>query len=61
MFAVTVGLLFTVMDIPAEVAVAGLEQLAFEVSIHVTICPVVNVEVVKVAPLVPALVPFICH
>jgi hypothetical protein len=52
---------FTVMVIPALVAVVGLAQVALEVSIQVTICPFVRVVVVNVGLLVPALIPFTCH
>jgi hypothetical protein len=52
---------FTVMVIPALVAVVGLAQVALEVSIHVTTCPLVKVVVVNVGLLVPALMPLTFH
>jgi hypothetical protein len=52
---------FTVMVMPALVAVVGLAQVALEVSIQVTTWPLVNVVVVNVALLVPAFTPFTCH
>ena len=56
-----VTLAFTVIVMPFDVAVAGLAQVALEVRTHVTICPFVNVVVVKVALFVPAFVPFTFH
>ena len=55
----TVG--FTVIVIPVLVAVVGAAQGELEVSIHVTICPFVNVDEVNVVPPAPALTPFTCH
>ena len=52
---------FTTIVIPVLVAVVGLTHVAFEVSIQVTICPFVNVDVVNVVPPAPALTPFTCH
>lgn len=59
----TVGatLAVTVMVIVFEVAVAGTAQTAVEVITHVTICPFVNVVVVKVALFVPVFTPFTFH
>lgn len=51
---------FTVIVIPVLVAVVGLAQVAFEVNTHETICPLVNDEVVYVAP-VATLVPSTFH
>jgi len=60
---VTVGITLPliVMVIALEVAVAGDAHAAVEVIIHVTTCPLVSADVVKVALLVPALVPLTCH
>jgi hypothetical protein len=52
---------FTVMVMPALVAVVGLAQVALEVSTQVTTWPVVKALVVNVVLLVPAGVPFTCH
>jgi hypothetical protein len=52
---------FTVMVMPALVAVVGLAQVAFEVSTQVTTWPFVSALVVNVALLVPAGVPFTSH
>jgi hypothetical protein len=52
---------FTVMVMPALVAVVGLEQVAFEVSTQVTTWPFVSALVVNVALLVPAGVPLTSH
>jgi hypothetical protein len=52
----------TVMVMPADVALAGTGQVAFEVITTVTTCPLVNVELVKVEPVSPGtFVPLICH
>lgn len=47
--------------IPVEVAVVGLAQDKLLVKIHVTICPLVSVELVNVELFVPAFTPFTCH
>jgi hypothetical protein len=52
---------FTVMVMPALVAVVGLAQVALEVSTQVTTWPVVKALVVNVVLLVPAGVPLTCH
>ena len=52
---------FTVIAMPLDVASAGLAHAAFEVISQVTICPLVNVVVVKVELFVPAFDPFIFH
>jgi hypothetical protein len=53
---------FTVIVVPAEVAVVGEAQPALEVITTVTTCPLVNVELVKVAPVAPeTFTPLICH
>ena len=52
---------FTTIVIGVLVAVVGLAHDEFEVKMHVTTCPFVNVEDVKVAEFVPAFVPFTCH
>jgi hypothetical protein len=52
---------FTVMVIPALVAVVGLAHGELDVKIQVTICPFVKVMVVNVGLLVPAFTPLICH
>ncbi len=51
----------TVMVIALEVAVVGDAQVAVEVMIHVTDCPLVRVVLVYVGLLVPTLVPATCH
>jgi hypothetical protein len=51
----------TVIVIPLLVAVVGLAQDELEVSIQVTVCPVVNAELVYVVPPVPTFDPFTCH
>jgi hypothetical protein len=56
---VTTGL--TVITTAFEVAVAGLTQVAFEVSSQVTDCPFVMEEEVNVELFVPAFVPFTFH
>jgi hypothetical protein len=55
------SVVFTIMVMELEVAVAGLTHGAFEVMMHVTTCPFVNVELVYVGLLVPTLEPFTCH
>jgi hypothetical protein len=52
---------FTVMVMPALVAVVGLAQVALDVRMHVTTWPVVKALVVNVALLVPDGVPFTSH
>jgi hypothetical protein len=52
---------FTVMVMPALVAVVGLAQVALDVSTQVTTWPVVKALVVNVVLLVPAGVPFTSH
>jgi hypothetical protein len=52
---------FTAMVMALEVAVLGLAQVAFEVRTHVTICPLVNDDVVNVEELVPEFVPLTFH
>jgi hypothetical protein len=52
---------FTVIVIEFEFAVTGLAHAAFEVSVQVTICPLVRVVVVNVELLVPAFPPFTFH
>ena len=44
---------FTVTDIGAELAVAGLAQVKEEVKTTETVCPLVNPFVVKVDPICP--------
>ena len=44
-----------------DVAVVGDAQLALEVMMHFTVCPLVRVLVVKVALFVPAFVPLTSH
>lgn len=56
-----VKLAATTIVIAFDVAVTGLAQARFEVITHVTICPLVNVLVVKVGLLVPAFTPFTFH
>lgn len=51
----------TVMVIPLLVAVTGLAQFALEVRMHVTICPLVKADVVKIELFRPALMPSTCH
>ena len=55
---VTVG--FTVIVIIFEVAGLPVTPPRFEVITQLTVCPLVRLEVVNVAP-VPALLPFISH
>ncbi len=50
-----------VMVIALLVAEAGTAQVALDVNTHVTIAPLVNVLVVNVAELLPALTPLTCH
>ena len=50
-----------VMVMALLVAVAGTAQVALEVTTQVTTAPLVNVDVVKVAELVPVFAPFTCH
>ena len=50
-----------VMVIALDVAVDVVVQLAFEVIITVTWSPLTRELVAKVAELVPAFTPFICH
>ena len=52
---------FTVIVMPVLIAVAGLAQVAFDVRTQVTICPLVNVEVVNVGEFVPAFTPLTFH
>jgi len=52
---------FTVIVIPALVAVVGLAQVAFDVNIQVTIWPFAKVAFVYVVLFVPAFTPFTCH
>ena len=59
---VIVGSAFTVMVIAFEVAGEPVRHgLALDVITTVTICPLVNVVVVKVVLFVPAFVPFTFH
>ena len=51
----------TVIDMGELVAVVGFAQGAFDVITTVTTSPFTKEEVVKVALLVPVLVPFTCH
>jgi hypothetical protein len=52
---------FTVIAIELDVAVAGLTQLAFEVSIHVITSVFTNVVLVNILAFVPVFAPFIFH
>jgi hypothetical protein len=52
---------FTVMVMPVLVAGLPVAQVALDVKITVTTCPLVSAEVVKVLLLVPAFTPFTCH
>jgi hypothetical protein len=56
---VTIG--FTVMVIPAEVAVVGLAQGELEVKVHVTISPFARPDVVYVVPVAPTVLPLTSH
>ena len=56
-----VTIAFTVMVIALDVAVDVLRQVALDVIITVTMLPLVNVEVLKVAEFVPTLALFTCH
>ena len=51
---------FTTIVIAADVAGLPVTQSALEVSIHVTLSPLFNAELVKVSP-TPELLPFTCH
>ena len=52
---------FTVIDIEFDVAGLPVTQAALDVITQLTTCPLVNVDVVNVALLVPTLVPFTFH
>ena len=52
---------FTDIVTDADAAVAGLAQAALDVRVQVTTSPLLNVEEVNVARLVPAFAPFTCH
>ena len=56
---VTLVVLLTVIEL--EVAVADVTQVALEVMTQVTACPLVMVELVKVALFVPVSVPLTFH
>ena len=58
---VTGGGGFTVMATPLLVAVAGVAQIAFDVSITLTTSPFAKLVVLKFGLLVPTLLPLICH
>ncbi|KAF5029615.1 hypothetical protein DSECCO2_646750 [anaerobic digester metagenome] len=51
----------TTIVIPVLVAVAGLAQAELDVIWHVTTCPFVSVDVVKVEAVLPAFTPSIFH
>ena len=55
----TVG--FTVIVIPVLVTEVGLAQAALDVKIHDTTSPLLKVDDMNVAKLVPAFDPLICH
>lgn len=44
-----------------DVVVVEETHVAFDVKIHVTICPFVSVEELYVAVFVPTFAPFTCH
>ena len=52
---------FTDIVIVFDVAGLPVTPARLDVIIQVTVCPLVNENVVKVALFVPALVPFTCH
>ena len=54
-------LLFTVMVIELEVAVAVVTQVELDVITQVTTCPLVSDVVVNIGLLVPAFTPFTFH
>ena len=54
-------LLLTTIVIPVLVEVAGLAQVAFDVKMQVTTCPLVKAEVVNVGEFGPAFTPSTCH
>ena len=52
---------FITIVMPLDVAVVGDAHAAFEVRTQVTTCPLVRVDDVKLALLVPAFTPFTFH
>jgi len=52
---------FTIIVIPALVAVVGLAQGEFDVIMQVTTSPFIKVVVVNVVLFIPAFTPFTCH
>lgn len=52
---------FTVMVIPALLAVTGLAHVSLDVSVQVTTWPLVSAVVENIALLIPAFTPFTCH
>lgn len=61
MLIVGVTLAFTVMTILFEVAAEAPEQVLLDVSSQLTISASANVELAKLAALVPTLIPFTFH
>jgi hypothetical protein len=61
-FTVGVTTELTVIVITLEKTCVGVAQLAFDVNLHLTVCPFVRELVVKVELVAPlTLTPFTCH